>query len=103
MADSFSKVLVKDDRIGNLTDTVAYGVMKGGQSITSTKFMSTSASTSSMAFNIQVPSETTIIDRLVMLEATVVLKVSGGVTSGATQKCIFDYGGTTSLAPFPLH
>lgn len=103
MADSFSKVLVKDDRIGNLTDTVAYGVFKGGQSITSTKFMATSSSISSMVFNIQVPSETTIIDRLVMLEATVVLKVGGGVTTGATQKCIYDYGGSTALAPFPLH
>lgn len=103
MADSFSKVLVKDDRIGNLTDTVAYGVLKGGQSITSTKFMSTSASTSSMVFNIQVPSETTIIDRLVMLEATITLKVSGGKSNAAAQKCIYDYGGTTALAPFPLH
>ena len=34
MADTFEKILVKDDKIGCLTNKVKYAVNKGGQNIT---------------------------------------------------------------------
>ena len=43
----FTKVLVKDDRIANLTDSVSYAVVKGGQNITSASYTAQSATNSS--------------------------------------------------------
>ena len=39
----FTKVLIKDDRIANLTDSIKYGVVKGGQNITSASYTAQSA------------------------------------------------------------
>lgn len=40
----FTKVLVvKDDRIANLADSIKYGVVKGGQNITSASYSAQSA------------------------------------------------------------
>ena len=47
MSTDFKKVLVKDSRIVNLTDSIAYGVFKGGQQATAASFNAISASTSS--------------------------------------------------------
>ena len=38
MSETFNKVLVKDDRIGNISDAVKYAVFKGGQNITSMSY-----------------------------------------------------------------
>ena len=35
MSETFQKVLIKDDRIGNVTDAVKYCVFKGAQNVTS--------------------------------------------------------------------
>lgn len=72
----FQKVLVKDDRIGNITDSVKYSVLKGGQTITPTPFQAISAGTSSCTFNIQVPSQETLIDRRLLWRSTFSLNVS---------------------------
>ena len=75
MSSDFTKVLVKDARIADLTDNLTYGVMKGGQSITSVQYKCPAPSTSSLTFNIQCPSETTIVDRSVMWRSTVILRL----------------------------
>ena len=59
----FSTVLVKDDRIANLTDKITYAVNKGAQQVTVSEFSATSQSNSSHVYNIVVPSLETIIDR----------------------------------------
>ena len=100
MSTDFKKVLVKDARIGNLTDSIAYGVFKGGQQATAASFNAISASTSSHVYNIQVPSETTIIDRRVMWKSTVTLKISGVPADGQQ---LINYGSTDALSAFPLH
>ena len=83
MSVDFHKVLVKDGRIGNLTSDIAYAVNKGGQQITSAQFLTNSTgSTTSQVFNIQVPSHETIIDRSVLWQATVTLKITGTVAAG---------------------
>jgi hypothetical protein len=99
MSADFEKVLVKDPRL-DVTDTIKYAVIKGGQNVTNSKFGAVSASSSQLVFNIQVPSEQTIIDRRVLLRAT--LKVS--VTSvGGLANTIVCYGVNAALASFPLH
>ena len=105
MSTDFRKVLVKDSRIGNLTDSIDYAVYKGGQQVTGAKFMATSQSNSSHVYHIQVPSETTVIDRMIIWETTITLKISfsGNNASGGAAKTLDDYGAGTALAPFPGH
>lgn len=99
MSADFEKVLVKDPRL-DVTDTIKYAVIKGGQNVTNSKFAAVSASASQLVFNVQVPSEQTIIDRRVLLRAT--LKVSVTATSGLANNIVC-YGVNAALASFPLH
>jgi hypothetical protein len=104
MSADFEKVLVKDPRL-DVTDSIKYAVIKGGQNVTISKFQAVSASSSQLVFNVQVPSEQTIIDRRVLLEATLKVTVTGVDASNAgvlanTKVC---YGVNAALASFPLH
>jgi hypothetical protein len=99
MSADFEKVLVKDPRL-DVTDTIKYAVIKGGQNVTNSKFAAVSASSSQLVFNVQVPSEQTIIDRRVLLRATLTV----GVTSvGGLANTLVCYGVNAALASFPLH
>lgn len=99
MSKDFKKVLVKDDRL-NVSDQISYAVNKGGQNMTPAQFRAISATTSNCVFNIQVPSEQTLIDRRVLWQATVQLTISGIPPVGQR---LIQYGLTDALAPFPLH
>jgi hypothetical protein len=96
MSNDFRKVLLKDDRL-MVTDSLNYAVIKGGQNVVSQVASAISQSTSNISFNVQVPSEQTIIDRKVYIQSTVTLKWE---TATAESFC---YGQTLSLAPFPIH
>lgn len=113
MSADFSKVLVKDDRL-DVCDNIKYGVIKGGQNVTAAQYQAISRSNNQLVFNIQVPSEQTLIDRRVLLQADFTIKVTSTVcrwdnanpAPGLTfvppgQGC--GYGQFASLASFPLH
>ena len=106
----FQKVLVRDERL-NCKDSIKYAVQKSGQNITVAEFNAISENQNSHTYNIQVPSETTIIDRRVIWESTVIARitvpqaaavaaVAAGV-AGATP--IASLGYSNALCPFPLH
>lgn len=99
MSADFETVLVKDDRLV-VTDKIKYAVIKGGQNMTVAKFDAVSKSPSQLTFNIQVPSETTIIDRRVMLRMDFELTLTGTVNAG---QYLVNYGTADALAPFPAH
>ena len=96
----FTKVLVKDDRIANLTDSLNYAVIKGGANITSASYTAQSATNSSHTYSVQVPSEQTVIGREVMWSSTVQFKITG---TPANTEYLVDYGNTEAFAPFPLN
>ena len=114
MSADFSKILVKDDRL-EVVDNIKYAVIKGGQNVTAAQFQAISKTDSQIVFNIQVPSEQTLIDRRVLLQADFTLLVSSAIPSvtaaavgasacsfnGANSTC--GYGVRSSLAPYPLH
>ena len=102
MSQDFVKVLVKDDRL-NVTDAVSYAVHKGGQNMTSAQFQAISQTPSAISWNIQVPSEQTIIDRRVMWKSTVLLKLTATATAQNQGQMPIDLALTDALAPFPLH
>lgn len=94
MSADFEKVLVKDPRL-DVVDSIKYAVVKGGQNVTASPFRAISESSSQVIWNIQVPSEQTIVDRRVLWQGTLVLNVAN---AGLGQ-----YGVSWSLASFPLH
>ena len=102
MADTFEKILVKDDKIGCLTNKVKYAVNKGGQNITAMPFKAISATSSAHVYNITVPSLETIISREVLWQSTVTLKITGNGNKPYGMFLV-NYGVTDALAPFPLH
>lgn len=104
MAD-FQKVLVKDDRL-DVTDKIKYAVNKGGQNVTCAQFNAIAKSNSQVTFNIQVPSEQTIIDRRVLLKAQIKLRITtrnNDLSGGEGLQLGCRYGHNSALAPFPLH
>ena len=102
MSEDFKKILVKDDRL-NVSDQISYAVQKGGQNMTSAQFNAISQSTSSHTYNIQVPSEQTIMDRRVLWQSTVILKFSAPQASRPAGAMPIQYGLTDALSAFPLH
>jgi hypothetical protein len=102
--DSFKTVLIKDSRIADITDKEVYGVMSGGAQSTQQQIAATSASTSSLVFQVQVPSENIVIDRNVLLQASlsfnITIPASADVPAG---ELAFDYGSTDAFQVFPLN
>lgn len=99
MSNDFKKVLVLDDKL-RVRDSVDFAVFKGASSRVLSEYSATSASSSQISFNIQVPSELTIISRNVILEAKdLEIQVQGVAQNG---KFLVDYGNGHSLAPFPV-
>jgi hypothetical protein len=115
MSADFTKILVKDDRL-EVVDNIKYAVMKGGQNVTMSQFKAISDSDSQIVFNIQVPSEQTIIDRRVLLQTDLTLTVVSQCNTWAISAAPAvtpiaaaapaggcGYGQYASLAPYPLH
>ena len=48
MSSDYKTVLITDDRIANLTDSISYAVVKGAQQITTAQFKATTQSASSI-------------------------------------------------------
>ena len=95
MSNDFKKVLLKDDRL-MVTDSVNYAVLKGGQNVVCSTQPAISQSTSALTFNIQVPSEQTVVDRRVMWAMTTTLQFTHANST-------IVYGRDVCLAPFPNH
>jgi len=102
--DSFKTVLIKDSRIADITDKEVYGVMSGGAQSTQQQIAATSASTSSLVFQVQVPSENIVIDRNVLIQASlsfnITIPASADVPAG---ELALDYGLTDAFQVFPLN
>ncbi|MFM7983441.1 MAG: phage major capsid domain-containing protein, partial [Candidatus Fonsibacter sp.] len=101
MSETFENILVKDDRLGCITPKVNSQVFKGGQNVTCQPYRAISETTANHTYNVTVPSLETIINREVLWQSTVTLRISNP-NKGANYFDI-NYGVTDALAPFPLH
>jgi len=107
--DNFKTVLIKDARIADITSQEVYGVLSGGAQSTQQQIAATSASTSSLVFQVQVPSENIVIDRNVQIQAS--LSVNLTISNAAAYRAqpipqndvVFDYGTTDAFQVFPLN
>jgi len=98
-SSDFSKVKVLDDVLAT-TDSVKYAVVKGAQNITPSVNNAISKSNSSITFNIQTPSEATVLSRRVMIKTKLFFTVSGVIANGKTR--LLDIGTDSALGPFPF-
>lgn len=115
MSSDFTKILVKDDRM-DCVDNIKYAVIKGGQNVTPSQFKAISQSNNQLVFNIQVPSEQTLIDRRVLLSTDLQLVVTSYETSWTAAGLLVPtqpirtvanvgcgYGNVAGLGAYPLH
>jgi hypothetical protein len=99
MAD-FKTILVKDSTIADITDNQTVAVYSGGSNVTYQKFQAISTSSSSMIFSVQIPSESIVVDRKVLLKSDLTFTLTySGVPAG---KQAFNLGQTDAMGPFPL-
>ena len=97
----FSKVKVIDDVLAT-TDSVKYAVVKGAQNITPGKYTAISNSNSSVTWNIQTPSEATILSRRIMIRNTISLTIVGTIPANSGDALLVNYGLTEALGPYPF-
>lgn len=107
MSESFSTVLVKDDRL-NCKDNVKYAVYKGGANVTYSEIKANSETNSSHVYNVIVPSEQTIIDRRVEWSSEIRFKLNftglpPATGSGNIPYDLVQYGKASALCAYPLH
>jgi len=102
-SSDFSKVKVLYDVL-NTTDSVKYAVVAGAQNITPAKYDAISKSTSSITFNIQTPSESTLLGRRIMLRNVMEITINAEFQNATTPPgtLAVNYGFSESLAPFPF-
>ncbi len=110
MTTDFKKVLLKDARL-MVTDSVNYAVIKGGSNMTCAQFNAVGGPnfTSTINFNVAVPSQETIISRNALIRVTLeysleaaTVAVANAAASVAGSGYIFNYGGVDSFGPFPF-
>lgn len=99
MSSDFRTVLIRDSRLG-ITDELSYAVQSGGSNVTYQQYQAITATASNMVFNCQIPSESIVINREILLQSTLSMSFAiSGVTAAASA---FDYGSTEAFQAFPL-
>ena len=105
MSVDFKPHLVKDSRF-NISDTVQFSVASGASSNTYQSFVATSASSSSISFNVQVPGESIVLDRTVLLSMEVNFRLNISNVPGPNPPLpgenAFVYGIDGCFQAFPL-
>ena len=97
----FKTALVKDSVIAGITDQLTYAVKSGASSKTYQSFPSVSNSSSTLTFNVTVPSENVIVDREVFIKTKIYFTVTE--TTIATSAFAGGYGSDYALQAFPLN
>jgi len=102
MSSAFSTVLVRNSVINDVSDSIVYAVKSGPSSSTYQQFSSVTSSNSQLSYNVTVPSESIVIDRNIMINATynVTISVPAGNASGVV---VWKYGESEALQAFPLN
>lgn len=100
MSSDFSTVNVVDSELlGN--SSITYAVQRGAQHFTPSQFEANTKSVNAIQWNIQVPSENTIISRKVNFYCEKIVKVS--MTTANNGLPFVRYGYDTALCAYPLH
>lgn len=96
----FSTVLIEDSRL-QITDQVTYGVVAGAAQSTYQQFAATSASASSLIWNIIVPSEQIVIDKNILIRTQINCTLT--ITNIPVNDVAFEYGTSAAFQAFPFN
>jgi hypothetical protein len=107
MDSSFRTDLVKDATISDITDDLTFAVESGAANCTYQQFPATSPSNSSLVFSVQLPSESIVMGRDLLIRSALTFRIlCGSATAAANQVPVgqpaFKYGVDSSLAAFPF-
>lgn len=97
----FKTVLIRDSKLNDITDQIVYGVKSGASSSTYQQFVATTQTNSQLAFNVTVPSESVVVNREVLINATYTFTIS--VTNVPANANAIDYGVSDAFQAFPLN
>jgi len=97
---AFRTELVKDATIADITSDLTYAVVSGASSTTYQAFTASSNSNSSLSFSIQLPSESIVMGRDILLETD--LRITLRVTGVPNTEVAFKYGIESAFSPFPF-
>ena len=96
----FRTTLIRDSRLSDISDYQVFAVTSGPSNNTYQQFTAVTTSASSIVFQIQVPSESIVINREILFRSALTFTIQiSNVPVGSTA---FNYGVTDSMAPFPL-
>jgi hypothetical protein len=102
----FKTKVVYDSVLNDVSDSITYAIRKGAADSTYQRFNANSASSSSVNFTVNPPSESTVVDRDIIIRSRVRFQLEIGSASGAQlvagTNC-FQYGLREALQSFPLN
>ena len=99
----FEKICVQDDLLLT-TDKVRYAVFKGAQNVTHVQYEAISRSTSSITYNVQLPSEASVFSRRIIVETNMSVTFQATPTAAMpVGQTIVNLGYASALGPFPFH
>jgi len=98
-----STVLINDSRYVNITDKVVLGVKDGPASVIYQKYIPNSNSTSSTLYNVNVPSENTLVDRNIHIQGTISCYYETAIAANATDAASGAVIFKVAPAAFPMN
>lgn len=101
MSEFINTINTKDPRIENITNKLNFPVYSGASLNSYCQYGSISANDNQIIFNCAIPSENTIIDRNILINATYKIKLT--ITNIAAGSIAFNYGLGECFQAFPIH
>jgi hypothetical protein len=101
MNNLFRPVNILDSRVAHIKTEIPFGVLSGSAQNTFQNFGATSQNTSTITYNVQVPSMSTVIDRNVLQKSTETIQIL--IANVPVNELAFDYGDKDALQAFPLN
>ena len=98
---SFKTVLIEESSISDLSNQEIFGVYSGSSQKTYQRFLATSASNSSLIWNVQVPSENIVVSRRPIMQSDINFTITIGNPVPLGELAL-DYGSSDALQCFPL-
>jgi hypothetical protein len=98
----FKTALIESSIISDITDQETFGVLAGPALSTYTQFQAISASSSQIVFNVQVPSESIVLNREVYMSSQVAFTLTSYPAGLAAGQTFLNWGLSEALNAFPL-
>jgi hypothetical protein len=97
----FKTILLKDSRLADITDNLTFAVQSGAANTTYQQFTAVSTSNSSATFTIQIPSESIVINRELLISTGITFTLF--IPAVANGDTAVNWGSNAALQAFPFN